>query len=243
MIDTHCHIDLYRQPEKILSECEKAGATIITMTNLPSHFEMGFPHILPLKRIRMALGMHPLYAEQHSKEFPSFLKNLHKTSYIGEIGLDFSREGFSTKKIQLETFSKILAAINNQQKILSIHSRRAEKEVLEMLVENGIHSAIFHWYSGPLNLIDKITEAGYFLSVNPAMINSESGKKIIQRIPKDKLLTETDGPFIKIDHRPIKPGEVFEVYKYFSLIWNKPLFEVEHLISKNFKKLLSNIIK
>ena len=243
MIDTHCHIDLYRQPEKILSECEKTGATIITMTNLPSHFEMGFPHILPFKRIRMALGMHPLYAEHHSKEFPSFLKNLHKTSYIGEIGLDFSREGFSTKKIQLETFSKILAAINNQQKILSIHSRRAEKEVFEMLVDNGIRSAIFHWYSGPLNLIDKITEAGYFLSVNPAMIKSESGKKIIQRIPKLKLLPETDGPFVEIEQSPIKPGDVIAVYSYLSVIWKMQLNEVDILISNNFKRLISTISK
>ncbi|RKD15155.1 deoxyribonuclease [Pelobium manganitolerans] len=243
MIDTHCHIDLYQQPEKILSECEKAGATIITMTNLPSHFEMGFPHVLPFKRIRMALGMHPLYAEQHIREFPTFLKNLHKTSYIGEIGLDFSRKGFSTKETQIVTFSKILAEINNQPKILSVHSRRAEKEVLDMLIKNRIQYAIFHWYSGPLNLIDKITEAGYFLSVNPAMIKSESGKKIIQRIPKDKLLTETDGPFVEIDHRPIKPGEVMGVYRYLSNVWEIPLIEVEKLISNNLKQIILIINK
>ncbi|MGV8134983.1 MAG: TatD family hydrolase [Mangrovibacterium sp.] len=243
MIDTHCHIDLYSQPEKVLRDCEKAGLTVITMTNLPSHFEMGYPHVLPFRKIRMALGMHPLHAEQHDKEFPIFLKNLSKTSYIGEVGLDFSREGFLTKEIQIATFRKILTAIGNQRKILSIHSRRAEKEVFNLLTEYKIKSAIFHWYSGPLNLIDMITEAGYFLSVNPAMIKSETGKKIIERIPKDNLLTETDGPFIKINRRPVEPKDIIEVYRHFSLFWNKPLIEVEQLISDNFKTLLYHIVK
>lgn len=78
MIDTHCHIDLYKNPIKILQECENAGITVLAMTNLPSHFEMGYPHILPFKRIRLALGMHPLHAEQHYKEFPLFLKTSQK---------------------------------------------------------------------------------------------------------------------------------------------------------------------
>src|SRR5690606_5376999 len=241
MIDTHCHIDLYQQPEQVLLECEKSGLTIIAMTNLPSHFEMGFSHILPFKKIRMALGMHPLYADLHNKEFPLFFKNLHRTSYIGEVGLDFSKEGFPTKEIQIATFRRILASISNQRKILSIHSRRAEKEVLDLLVENNIKSAIFHWYSGQLNLIDKITEAVYFFSVNPAMIKSESGKKTIQRIPKDKLLTETDGPFIEIGNRPIKPGEVIEVCNYLSVTWNIPLVDVKLIISENFKRILSHL--
>ena len=108
MIDTHCHTDLYKNPIKILQECEKAGITVLSMTNLPSHFEMGYQHVLPFKRIRLALGMHPLHAEQHDKEFSLFLKNLSKTSYIGEVGLDFSREGYTTKEIQVNSFERIL---------------------------------------------------------------------------------------------------------------------------------------
>lgn len=238
MIDTHCHIDLYNKPEHILSECEKAGITVLAMTNLPSHFEMGYPHVLPYKKIRLALGMHPLYANSHEKEFGSFLRNLSKTSYIGEIGLDFSREGFATKDLQIRSFNKILMYLSGQKKILSLHSRRAEKEVLEQLQLRQIQAAIFHWYSGPLSLIDKITGAGYYFSINPAMIQTESGQKIINRIPVDKILTETDGPFIEIGGRPVKPGDVALVHQFLSKKWGKSEDEVDEIILTNFRRLI-----
>lgn len=241
MIDTHCHIDLYKDPIKILQECEKAGMTVLAMTNLPSHFEMGYQHVLPYKRIRLALGMHPLHAEQHDKEFSLFLKNLSKTSYIGEVGLDFSREGYTTKEIQVNSFKRILNQITNEKKILSLHSRRAEKEILSLLIEKNIKNAIFHWYSGPLSLIDRIVEAGYYFSVNPAMIKSESGRKIINRIPSSNLLTETDGPFIEVDGQQTKPTDVILVYQHCSKIWGKTIKEVDLIISTNFQRLLSHI--
>lgn len=241
MIDTHCHIDLYSKPENILIECEHAGITVIAMTNLPSHFQMGYPHVLPFKRIRLALGMHPLHAKLHQREFPLFLKNLHRTSYIGEIGLDFSREGFSTKEIQLASFSKILICLSGQKKILSLHSRRAEKEVFEHLQLNKIGAAIFHWYSGPLSLIDKIADAGYYFSINPAMIISENGQKIISRIPLANILTETDGPFTEVSGRQTKPNDVAVVYEFLAKSLGKSISDVDEIITTNFRRLISGL--
>ncbi|WP_411810922.1 Qat anti-phage system TatD family nuclease QatD [Chryseobacterium scophthalmum] len=241
IIDTHCHIDLYPNPEKILQECVKANLTVISVTNLPSHFEMGYPHFKSQKRIRIALGMHPLFANLHEKEFKLFLKNISKTSYIGEIGLDFSKEGYSTKEIQIKTFTRILENIADQKKILSIHSRRAEKEVIELLDRYKIKSAIFHWYSGPLYLIDKITELGYYFSVNIAMTKSENGRKIIQKIPMNKILTETDGPFTKNNDVISKPIDVKNLHQYLSNVWAISSYEVEKVIERNFSNLVSNI--
>ena len=92
IIDTHCHIDMYENPLEVALECEQKGVITIGMTNLPSHFELGRPHLLAFKKVRLALGLHPLYAESHKKELPIFLRNISKTSYIGEIGLDFSKD-------------------------------------------------------------------------------------------------------------------------------------------------------
>tara|TARA_R110002111_G_scaffold249936_1_gene314035 strand:- start:972 stop:1370 length:399 start_codon:yes stop_codon:yes gene_type:complete len=124
MIDTHCHIDLYPNPERLLRELNKQGITVISVTNLPSHFEMGLPYFRTLKKIRLALGMHPLYAEKHFKEFPAFLRLIDATSYIGEVGLDFSREGLSTKDIQVSSFRKILKAIQGKKKYLAFIQER-----------------------------------------------------------------------------------------------------------------------
>lgn len=241
IIDTHCHIDLYPNPRKVLQDCVKADITVLAMTNLPSYFEMGYVHFQSLKKIRLALGMHPLMANSHKKEFNLFLKNLNKTSYIGEVGLDFSQEGISTKEIQIDTFTKILNVISGQKKILSIHSRRAEKEVLIHLMENKIQFAIFHWYSGPLNLIDKIVQAGFYFSINPAMIKSENGKKIISKIPLDRVLTESDGPFIEVEKRTIFPSDVTLVLLYFAKIHMMTPLEVERKIYSNFKNLLLGV--
>ncbi|MFY0689690.1 MAG: TatD family hydrolase [Cyclobacteriaceae bacterium] len=241
MIDTHCHIDLYPNPMEIVNESENLGIITIGMTNLPSHFKMGHMHLKGYKRTRLALGMHPLMAENHREEFPLFYECFNRTSYIGEVGLDFSREGIETKNQQVNSFKKILEAVGNKPKILSIHSRRAEKEVLQLLKDYQIRNAIFHWYSGGLKLIDQIVDSGYFLSVNPAMIRSESGKKIIQRIPKEFILTESDGPFIDINNQPVKPRDIETVLTHLSTMFNCGVSEVNDLITKNFEKLISQI--
>lgn len=241
IIDTHCHIDLYPNPRQVLQDSVQADITIFAMTNLPSHFEMGYAHFQSLKKIRLALGMHPLMAELHKKEFDLFLKNVSKTSYIGEVGLDFSKESIFTKDIQIDTFTKILKIVSGQKKILSIHSRKAEKEVLDLLIKNNIQSAIFHWYSGRLNLIDTIAEAGYFFSINPAMVKSMSGRKIISKIPRQLILTETDGPFIDDNNLPIKPGQIQTVISFLANEWNVGEEEVKKIIWSNFLNIVNRL--
>ncbi|OWK70321.1 Qat anti-phage system TatD family nuclease QatD [Pedobacter sp. AJM] len=239
MIDTHCHIDMYADPNAVLKRCEGEGITVIAMSSLPSHFELGYPHVQPFKKIRLSLGMHPLYAEHHNREMDLFFRNLDRTSYIGEIGLDFSRQGYASKDLQLESFEQILMAVSGKKKILSIHSRRAEKEVLDRLKANNIESAIFHWYSGPTSLIEQIVNAGYFFSVNVAMTNSESGRKIISKIPRSALLTESDGPFIPVNGNEGGPWDIEIVEQFLSGIWGMPVEEISRSIKGNFRRLLS----
>lgn len=241
MIDTHCHIDMYPKPMDIVNASEKLGIITIGMTNLPSHFKVGLPHIKGCKKVRLALGMHPLMADSHLKEFPLFYSCLDKTSYIGEVGLDFSREGISTKQEQINSFRKILEAVKDNSKILSIHSRRAENEVFELLKEYNIKNAIFHWYSGGLNLIDKIADCGYYFSINPSMTNSDSGRKIIQRIPKEFILTESDGPYIELKQKLIEPKDLIIVIQYLSKIYLEEVDSVERWVYQNFKKIIEGI--
>ena len=242
MIDTHCHIDQYSNPLGVANESERLGIITIGMTNLPSHFEKGVVHLTRHRKVRLALGLHPLYATFHNEEIPLFIKNISRTSYVGEVGLDFSKEGIATREIQLGSFRKVLLAVKNKKKLLSLHSRQAEKEVLELLIEHKIESAIFHWYSGPISLIDKIAENGYYFSINPHMIKSINGQKIISRIPNNKILTESDGPFIELHQRPIKPRDVSLVINYLSKTKDIPIIQMEELINMNFKRLISQIV-
>lgn len=233
---------MYQNPHSIAEESERLGIITIAMTLLPSHFELGFEHVKQYKKVRLALGMHPLKSELHKSEFNKFLFYLDKTSYIGEIGLDFSREGINQKDLQIESFKRILSSISGKPKIVSLHSRRAEKEVLQLLIDNNISNAIFHWYSGSISLIDKIAKHGFYFSINPAMIKSENGKKIIERIPKHLLLTETDGPYITIKDNLVRPKDVELVEEFLAKKWSSTLSEVDEQIHKNFSCLIKNIL-
>jgi TatD DNase family protein len=241
MIDTHCHIDLYTNPESLIKEIDRDGMTVIGMTNLPSHFAIGYPRVKNYKRIRFALGLHPLFAEHHAFELPKFLELSQFTSYIGEIGLDFSKEGFSSKEIQINSFKQILNSLRHQKKLYSLHSRRAEKEVLSILQAYNVKAAIFHWYSGPLKLIDDIVKSDYFFSINSAMIRSKSGQKIINRIPKSHVLTETDGPYVEENGRPVKPENVKYTISYLAKLWGLDYKEADKQIKNNFSNILAMI--
>lgn len=234
MIDTHCHFDMAENPEKYILNNERKKIVTIGMTNLPSHFKMGINHVRKYKYIRLALGLHPLRAEEHNSEYSLFKKYVDETSYIGEIGLDFSQEGIRTKATQLKSFEFVLDCIENKNKILSLHSRRAEREVLKMLLGKNIKNAIFHWYSGSQSTLRSIVEEGYYFSVNSAMVNSENGRKIIDSIPRELILTETDFPFIP-------NSNTLTVHNYLSSLWNISVIEVNTIINSNFNRLLHQI--
>ena len=226
IIDTHCHFDMMSQPEAYIRQKEQAGDIVIGMTNLPSHFEMGLPHVKRYKHIRLALGLHPLLASENKNELPLFDSLLDQTSYIGEIGLDFSKEGLSTKEDQISTLRKLLEKLEGRKKIISVHSRKAEKELFDLLCEYNINNVIFHWYSGPIDLIPSIMSKGYYFSNNEAMTISKNGRTIIKEIPRSRILTESDAPFNnKVD---IKEAQI-----------NMQITENE--VKNNFMELLSKI--
>ena len=97
MIDTHCHFDMIPHPEAYLRQREQAGDIVIGMTNLPSHFKMGFLHVKGYKHIRLALGLHPLLASENKNELPLFNRLLDQTSYIGDSS-DETEENSVTEK-------------------------------------------------------------------------------------------------------------------------------------------------
>jgi TatD DNase family protein len=238
ILDSHCHLDRYSNPLQVAAEAAHRGVFTIAVTNLPSHFRIGLSHVRNLPRIRLGLGLHPLAANEHSRELVLFKEFLNLTSFVGEVGLDFSREGKDTREIQLASFRAIARLLAKAPKVVSLHSRSAESAVLDTLIEFKAPVAIFHWYSGPLGLLDEAISQGHYFSVNPAMILSEKGKKIIARIPLDRLLTETDGPYVKIGREPARPWDVKLVEDYLSRTWAVQPEEVRNHVWLNLQKIL-----
>lgn len=242
MIDVHCHIDQFAKPLEIAQKSEDKGITTIAVTSLPEHFKLGYPHFVNFKHVRLALGYHPMLVGNNIFDENLFRSLSIKTSYIGEIGLDFSEKDASKRQLQIDTLQTIFDIIDDRPRFISLHSRRAEKSLYDILTDNKIERVVFHWYSGPLFLIDKIISAGHYFSINPAMIVSKNGQKIIERIPSDRILTETDGPYVKIKDVSVQPKDTKLILEYLAVIWNKSFEEVNNIIHHNFTTLIGYII-
>jgi TatD DNase family protein len=91
--------------------------------------------------------------------------------------------------------------------------------------------------------VPAICEAQHYFSVNPAMIRSAKGRQIIEKIPPDRVLTETDGPYVQTNGRPAKPSDVNLVLDHFASIWKISFEEVEKKVWVNFQAVLGPIKK
>ncbi len=241
MLDAHCHLDRYKDPQAIARKASQLGVFIIAVTNLPSHFAAGLPHVKSMPRVRLALGLHPLAANDHERERELFSELLQKTSFVGEVGLDFSREGRGTEGAQLESFSLVARSLASTPKFATLHSRGAENETLAVLKQHSVSPVVFHWYSGSLATLDDALAAGHYFSINPAMTTTANGRRIIMRIPKDRLLTETDGPYTRYRGRESTPDSVQHVETHLASLWSESPEWVRRLVWSNFKSLLSEL--
>ena len=242
-IDTHCHLDLFNGIHKSPEIEDKLPIKTITVTNSPNFYEPNTLLFSGLNNIRVALGMHPELISKFPKPVSLFEKYIGTTKYIGEIGLDGSKDYEKTFDLQIQAFESILSVVKvSGNKILTIHSRHAAKKTIELLQKHLSGSnckIILHWFSGSLIELKQAIDYGYFFSINHKMINSNKGKEIIVKIPKDRLLTETDAPFTFDNKVSNRLSSLEGTIKGVAEIKNTSYIEIKSLVFSNFKNLLS----
>src|SRR5688500_16922013 len=115
--------------------------------------------------------------------------------YVGEVGLAGSREGRPSLLAQRRVLDHVLGSPGIRERVLSVYSRGAEAETVAALEQAQV-SAVLHWYSGSLRHAERALEAGLYFSVNPAMLRTQKGARLIRALPRERVLTETDGPYV-----------------------------------------------
>lgn len=234
IFDTHTHIDFFDDISAAVQGYKSSGIHALFVTHLPEIYKKHLNSELGLDdTIRLCLGYHPMVSDEYPFDLNLFKELSHTTNYIGEIGLDKSRYSPDIN-LQLNAFREILNI--SASKVLTIHSRKAERLVFENLKEFSIRYAVFHWYTGPLGLIDEIAGSGYFFSVNPSMLSSASGRKVLSRIPLDNMLFETDAPFGKHGKKVITPDLIRTSFDELSSFLNEP--DLSHIMRSNMGRLL-----
>lgn len=241
MIDLHCHLDLYPNAKEIAAACKKRGIYVLSVTTTPSAWQGTEALAKDAPRIRTALGLHPQLAHERIGELPLFEKLLPNTRYVGEIGLDGAPEFKAHWDKQITVFDHILLQCSKiGDRILSIHSRKATKAVLDRVeVYHNVGTFILHWFSGSQQELERAIELGCWFSVGPAMLTSAKGRALAQRMPMDRVLTETDGPFAQIAGSSLLPWQANLSYEALSRAWSVDEKAVENQILKNLNQLVS----
>lgn len=238
LMDAHMHFDLYKKREDVLSYIEAHHSYTIAVTNLPELYERYYQKYANFKHIKIALGFHPELVFQYQKQLPTFLKYVEMTRYIGEVGLDFTTQDKANQEIQREVFSKIVDASQKDNKILSVHSRRAEAECLQILKQfKG--KIIMHWFSGSCRILKEALEMGCYFSINQQMLLSKNGRGILDALPMDRILIESDAPFSKGMEESYSLFFVDKIYDYLSKEKAASKREISQLIKNNFRKVIS----
>lgn len=194
LYDTHFHLDLQKDRTVAIREIEEHRIYTIAVTNLPDLYRKESSEIAS-KYIRFALGFHPELIHQYKKQIPLMWELLSEARYIGEVGLDFINT--IHKNEQLVFFSELIERCRyDNNKIITIHSRLAVRQVLDIIGDNFRFKPILHWFTGSKKELLNAIEKGFYFSVNRSMMDTKKFQSMLALIPKERLLFETDSPFI-----------------------------------------------
>lgn len=193
LYDTHYHLDLQKDRSAAIREIEEKQMYTISVTNLPDLYRKESVEVAS-KYIRFALGFHPELIHQYKSQISLMWDLLPEVRYIGEVGLDYVDITF--KKEQVEFFTELIERCrNDEKKILTIHSRKAVKDVLTIVGKNFKFKPILHWFTGGLSELKAAVENGYYFSVNGSMLKSRRFLDMLPMMPSNRILLETDSPF------------------------------------------------
>ena len=226
LIDTHFHLDMYKKYDEIFQYLEVEKQYTLCMTNSPGVFLSCRDLFQNSKYVKFALGFHPLNADLTSKDINDFVHLLKYTNY-------FTRKKGIEKNKQLVFFDKIMALCAYQNKIISVHIRGAEEEAVQIISKYNPKRCILHWYTGSVIMQEQFIKLGCYFSINANMLQR---MEIIDRIPKNKLLIESDGPYSKVNGKKYEPQFLIKIYELIARSMNDP--DLIQRVYSNFKELL-----
>ena len=144
--------------------------------------------------VKQFVGIHPEAAarEDLDKFREIFKANLKSIDGVGEIGLDGTYDVPYAR--QKQVFGAMLALAESESKPVSIHSRKALDDVLQMLPSYKIKSALLHWFAGNKKQLAKSMDMGLYVSYGPALVYSDDKKVLLKNTDSSRFLVETDGP-------------------------------------------------
>ena len=203
IIDTHAHIDQLEDLSGALARADEAGvsdivAVSVDLDSMKKVLAIAGQYQKP--EIHPALGVHPgkVQPEGQQTTFDFMRAHIKEACAIGETGLDYwykwVRKDLVERGKQKDSFSFHLGLACEFDLPIVIHSRGAWRDCLSMATACGVRRALFHWYSGPVDILDQILEAGFYVSTGPSVAYSPESRRAMAHAPLERVLVETDSP-------------------------------------------------
>ncbi|RJX72018.1 YchF/TatD family DNA exonuclease [Vibrio sinensis] len=250
-VDSHCHLDkldyqdLHQGIADVVAKAKAANVTEllsvgVTLDAFPNMMEM----IEPFSNVYASCGVHPLDVESDFS-----LERLHQYAAhprvvaIGETGLDYHYQA-ETKDLQQTRFKQQVELAVGLNKPLIIHTRNAREDTLRILRDGGAEKCggVIHCFTEDLAFAEAAIELGFYISISGIVTFRQATelKEVVKALPIEKLLIETDSPYLApVPHRgkENQPAYVVEVAAYIAQLKRLSLSEVGQKTSENFKDL------
>ena len=253
-IDSHAHIDgpeFDADREAVIERARAADVSLILNVGTGDPHSGAFERAVELGKqheiVYTAIGTHPHDARFYNDEAEQKTKQLVKSERViawGEIGLDFHYDN-SPRDVQIDVFRRQLRAARECELPVIIHTREAETETIEILREEyaGAHrGGVFHCFSGSMALAQKAVELGFMVSFSGIVTfkKAEELREVAKQVPLERLLIETDCPYLSpIPYRGKRnePAYVVETARCLAGILGIEIDEVARLTTRNFERL------
>lgn len=250
LVDVHAHLDLLGNDREIAAAVERAAAagvkSIISNSVDPKSMRKTLELHQRFGIVKAALGLYPTEASRLSAAAIegelNFIRSCRdRIAALGEIGLDYQEAKLEKDRRQQQVlFERQLELANHIGKPVIVHSRQAEKGVVETLIRLGCKKVVMHAFHGSLKLAEKAAGAGFYITIPTNIPRSSHFQAFAKALPLSRLLTETDAPYLAI-HREgsSEPAHVATTIARIATVKGMVPEEVANVVFSNYQNLFA----
>jgi TatD DNase family protein len=248
MIDCHCHLEQHdydNDRDQVIEKCKQQLKAVVTCCGLPKDFDLTMKLVERYKGfVFCTVGIHPGYVkditEKEKDDFLDLIKvNRDMISGIGEVGLDYAWvKEHEWQEKQKEWFVELINFAKDLNKPIVVHARDAFEDAIKILEQEDARRVLMHMF-GANQLIKRVVENNWFVSLNTILLRSKKHKKIARDMPVELLMLETDSPWLGLEGKRNDPTNVKVVAEKIAEIKKLSLEDVDKTTTDNAMKFFN----
>ena len=247
-VDVHAHLNeeiFDKDREKILKDCKEKGILVVNCSGEPKANRKALK-LLKYPNLKLCLGLYPIQASEMKdadffKELDFIAGQKEKLVGLGEVGIDYYWIKDDAKRhIETERFREIIWFANKHKLTLNVHSRDAEPETISLLAKTAHVPVIMHSFGGEPEFAMAGAKHGFYFSFAPILVRSNKHHRLVEAIPIQNILTETDCPYLGPTRERNDPRNIPLIVEKIAEIKNIVVEDCRKHLVENAKRVFKN---